>query len=923
MKKIISILLVFCLLSAFPPLSSTYVFAESFTKPVVSYPNNGNYPYFSKQVYFNNKWQYHLGIDLPASIGTPVCSILQGTVVLSGEYGFYGSLEGATGGAIVIRHTDNNGNTFYALYGHINRVDANGNTITVGQVVNKGQQIGTVRSYNGGNHLHFGINTSAASVAGYNETSLGSWVDPVNFLSANLSPLPSTSPTQSGNFTIQYYNNDLLQGNVIYTETVNEINKNWGTGNPGNGVNSDYFSARFTGNATFEQGFYNFHYEADDGIKVIIDDSNTIIDNGGPNASGNQGLNLSAGSHKIVVQYSERSGDARVLLNWTKTTQPTPTPIPSTPPTQSGNFTIQYYNNDLLQGNVIYTETANEINKNWGTGSPGNGVNSDYFSARFTGNAAFEQGYYNFHYEADDGIKVIIDDSNAIIDNGGPNASGNQGLNLSAGSHKIVVQYSERTGDARVLLNWSKTTQPTLTPQPPAITNHQVFVSGSTYDSNIWFVPQQSSTYTFNVDLNGWTLYNANKSIIDDYDWNLAPILQAGSKYCLTIYGAGYDRIFNIAFTPQVQISTVPVPAAPTGLILTEKTDTSVSLSWNYAALSTGYYVYENGMKMTSYPITSSSYTVSGLSPTTTYLFSVSAANESGESANCSTINVTTDISPAVPAAPGGLILASETDTTIDFFWNPVDGATGYNVYINGIKLTAYPITSTYYSAMYLTQDTPYFFHVTAVNDFGESIASSTLYVTTIAVQTAPTGKLTYFIDVPSGYMHEKAIKWAYDNNIAVGSNNMFGPEDNLTEAQFVVMLTKYGQIPYDETYAGSHFADKFYLAIKNKNLPLQGLQDVSIKDNPINRGRIAQIIAAVYGLNYSVDDAILFMYANNFSSGTSATRRTIETYGKDLPFIRAAAASFMQKMSSVTQVIDLYGNVIPVNTRQIIGVYN
>lgn len=132
-----------------------------------------------------------------------------------------------------------------------------------------------------------------------------------------------------------------------------------------------------------------------------------------------------------------------------------------------------------------------------------------------------------------------------------------------------------------------------------------------------------------------------------------------------------------------------------------------------------------------------------------------------------------------------------------------------------------------------------------------------------------------------------------------------------------------YGQIPYDETYTGAHYADKFYQALAPYHLPLNGYFDPSAKDKSLNRGQIARIIAAVYGLDYDLEEAIMFMYANNFSSGMSDMERTVETYGKDYPLSRAAAASFLHKMSSVTSVVDVEGNIIPVRSREIIGLMN
>ncbi|MEY9858118.1 chitinase [Catenulispora sp. GAS73] len=82
------------------------------------------------------------------------------------------------------------------------------------------------------------------------------------------------------------------------------------------------------------------------------------------------------------------------------------------------------------------------------------------------------------------------------------------------------------------------------------------------------------------------------------------------------------------------------VPPTPSGLSVSGTTSSSVSLSWSASSGATGYNVYRGGSKVGS--VSGTSYTDSGLSPSTTYSYAVSATNSAGESAKSSAVSATT-----------------------------------------------------------------------------------------------------------------------------------------------------------------------------------------------------------------------------------------------------------------------------------------
>jgi fibronectin type 3 domain-containing protein len=193
--------------------------------------------------------------------------------------------------------------------------------------------------------------------------------------------------------------------------------------------------------------------------------------------------------------------------------------------------------------------------------------------------------------------------------------------------------------------------------------------------------------------------------------------------------------------------SQVSAPSPPTGLTARAGNQLT-SLSWNASGGATGYHVKRATISGGPYtqlaaPTTTSD-TDTGLTNDTPYYYVVSAVNSAGESANSSEVSAT-PTGGSIPAVPTGLT-ATAGNTKVSLSWNASGGATGYHVKratISGGPYTqvAAP-TATGDTDTGLTNDTPYYYVVSAVNSAGESANSSEVSATPTggSIPAVPTG---------------------------------------------------------------------------------------------------------------------------------------------------------------------------------------
>ncbi|HET7580437.1 MAG TPA: GH92 family glycosyl hydrolase [Bacillales bacterium] len=243
-----------------------------------------------------------------------------------------------------------------------------------------------------------------------------------------------------------------------------------------------------------------------------------------------------------------RIGDTQPQVVVPEGYSPTPQPVPSSVLTTSDGanhgLTANYYNNMNMDGSPALTRVDKQIYFNWGGGSPGSGVNSDRFSARWTGNLTVPvSGTYEFFLRSDDASRLYID-GNLVIDNWGDHSPRTRSgfVRLKAGdSHSIKIEYYENGGGAVAKLSW-------VTP-----------LSTSMSDESVTIQPGGSNTFTIKAK-------NYNAQTVD-IDWSadvpsglsLSPnsgsfAVEAGGTNTLKITAQASDNAQEDVYTVPIQL---------------------------------------------------------------------------------------------------------------------------------------------------------------------------------------------------------------------------------------------------------------------------------------------------------------------------------------------------------------------------------
>jgi chitodextrinase len=292
--------------------------------------------------------------------------------------------------------------------------------------------------------------------------------------------------------------------------------------------------------------------------------------------------------------------------------------------------------------------------------------------------------------------------------------------------------YSNWTATVSAVPSTVDTTAPTVPVGVSAtpVSSTQINLSWTASSDNV-------GVTSYNVYRNGVLVASPTTTTFNDSG------LIANTSYGYKVAAA--DAAGNVSAQSATVSATTQLgqpPAMPTGLRVVSSTDTSIVLSWNDSTdLRNGdkYQVYVNDVWQ-NLESTTNNYTVTGLTPGTTYTFRVSAGQSSSYGDWTAPVSGTTSSGDVeAPSIPTGLSATPVSSSQISLGWAASTdnvSVTGYKVYRNGV-LIASP-TGTSFNDTGLISNTVYSYTVAAVDAAGNASVQSSAVQATTTMASAP-----------------------------------------------------------------------------------------------------------------------------------------------------------------------------------------
>lgn len=278
-----------------------------------------------------------------------------------------------------------------------------------------------------------------------------------------------------------------------------------------------------------------------------------------------------------------------------------------------------------------------------------------------------------------------------------------------------------------------------------------------------WDIPTGNSNFTgTKIYRNGTFLTSLNSSTNVYSDTTALDGLTYTYKIT-AVYSDGFETSGIVqTITPEAPDDLV-APAEPTNISYNTYTD-RIELTFDNPTDSdfSKVNIYKDGV-LVGYS-TTGIYTVTGLQAETVYSIKLTSVDSSGNESLgvVQSISTQSDNDTVAPNAPAGVKVENASNGAIvSWYRNTETDIAGYNIYVDGVKYNATPVTRLSYSVVGLDAGSSYEIKVTAVDSSGNESGYSSAVMATPSVDDIPILGIGYSLsDIADGTFQWFSSLW-------------------------------------------------------------------------------------------------------------------------------------------------------------------
>ncbi|WP_458120121.1 S-layer homology domain-containing protein [Paenibacillus sp. Z6-24] len=154
------------------------------------------------------------------------------------------------------------------------------------------------------------------------------------------------------------------------------------------------------------------------------------------------------------------------------------------------------------------------------------------------------------------------------------------------------------------------------------------------------------------------------------------------------------------------------------------------------------------------------------------------------------------------------------------------------------------------------------------------------------------------FSDISDKYWALETIQWGYSSGLVKGyQDGQFKPGKTVTEAEFLTMLIRSYEPEVTASTKGN-WAAPYYNRAKALNYPVKSYTALASRNQVITRAKVAEMIAAADGVNFSGNNAIRYLLAFGLANGSDSNQVSVASFKGSQPLTRAEALQFIKNFT-------------------------